>query len=66
MGIFKKPKIPPPPPPAPTPQRASASDTLLSSTTTTIQPSVGAGPSIIAKALSSKSSAQRKRTLGVG
>ena len=61
-----KPKIPPPPPPPPPPQRASASDSLLSSTVSITQPQVGMGPSVIAKALSSRSSAQRKKTLGAG
>ena len=63
MGV-KKPKVPPPPPPPPQPQRANASDTLLSSTVNIRQPVVGAEPSIIARALNTRSQAQRKQKLG--
>ena len=57
----KKPKIPPPPPPV---QRADAQQELAGGGSVGRGAVSGIEPSLIAKALTSQSGAQRKKTLG--
>ena len=67
MSFGSKPKVPPPPPPPDPPppiQRADAMQDLSSGGGVARGGVSGIEPSLIAKALSSKSGAQRKKTLG--